>query len=330
MRTFILLSGMAIVAGCATDAEVSENPMLDGYSVIGTLPEDADVDALVSDMSEGSMMIVGHPDSSDVGMILSEGSSLARIASDDWSMSGGPACLDCGTGCTAGVSTRTIRFTMSHDQGVAAEEFSLLRTYSANFSNSTVSPASFSAPIGNTVTIDVTGTINNCSATFGYDFDVQGEQVVFATSTVHNGNLGGAAGGDAICNTRATAAGFSGNFKAWLGTSSSSAAARMTGYTTNYILPDGTTVANNFTDLTDGSLDIRINRNELNAAVGNTNVWTGANGSGVATANTCTDWTTSSSTIRGTIGRTDRVDNGWSNYNVHYCNQTRRLYCVQQ
>ena len=40
--------------------------------------------------------------------------------------------------------------------------------------------------------------------------------IVFATSTLQDGNLGGLAGADAICNTRASAAGLPGAYVAWL------------------------------------------------------------------------------------------------------------------
>ena len=39
---------------------------------------------------------------------------------------------------------------------------------------------------------------------------------VFVTSTVHDGNLGGLVGADAICNSLASAAGLAGTYKAWL------------------------------------------------------------------------------------------------------------------
>jgi len=41
-------------------------------------------------------------------------------------------------------------------------------------------------------------------------------RIVFATSTLQNGNLGGLAGADQICQEHADAAGLLGSFKAWL------------------------------------------------------------------------------------------------------------------
>ena len=45
---------------------------------------------------------------------------------------------------------------------------------------------------------------------------VTGSGLVFVTSTTHNGNLGGVAGADAICNARAAAAGLPGSYLAWI------------------------------------------------------------------------------------------------------------------
>src|SRR5262245_28339890 len=53
-------------------------------------------------------------------------------------------------------------------------------------------------------------------------------KAVFATSTLQDGNLGGLEGADAICATRATAALLPGTFKAWLSTTTTSAASRLT------------------------------------------------------------------------------------------------------
>lgn len=60
---------------------------------------------------------------------------------------------------------------------------------------------------------------------------------VFVTSTSYNGNLGGLAGADAKCNTRAAAAGLSGTYKAFLAGSSSLSApvSYSSGFTLHYL-----------------------------------------------------------------------------------------------
>ena len=59
---------------------------------------------------------------------------------------------------------------------------------------------------------------------------------VFVTSTTYKGNLGGLAGADAKCQTRANAASLGGTWKAWLSDSTTSAASRLTQSVSGYIL----------------------------------------------------------------------------------------------
>lgn len=109
--------------------------------------------------------------------------------------------------------------------------------------------------------------------------DVLPGKTVFITSQVFNGNLGGLAGADAKCQQLATAAGLGGTYKAWLSDSTTDARDRLTHATVPYRLVDGTTVANDFTDLTDGSLDAPINRAENGTVVGD-RPWTGTDFAG--------------------------------------------------
>ena len=87
---------------------------------------------------------------------------------------------------------------------------------------------------------------------------------VFVTSTTHAGNLGALDGADAICQARAdslVSMAPPGAYEAWL-SSAASSAARLTHATVPDRLVDGTIVANNWTDLTDGDLQAPINRSE--------------------------------------------------------------------
>ncbi len=81
-----------------------------------------------------------------------------------------------------------------------------------------------------------------------------GNKIIFKTSTTYNANLGGVAGADSKCQARANAAGLTGTYKAWISTSSSSPATTFTKYSSPYILTDGTQIASNWNDLTDGSI----------------------------------------------------------------------------
>ena len=80
---------------------------------------------------------------------------------------------------------------------------------------------------------------------------------VFVTSTIHDGNLGGLAGADAICQARAEADGSlaaPGTYKAWLsaGGAGNSAADRLTHATVPYKLVNGTQIAADWDRLVDG------------------------------------------------------------------------------
>ena len=96
-----------------------------------------------------------------------------------------------------------------------------------------------------------------------------GACLVFATSTLRNGALGGLNGADAICQERAGAGGLPGTYRAWLsdGTGSPSTRFRRSGQ--GYRLPDAaqTSIATDWTDLTDGKLRHAINVTELGETV---------------------------------------------------------------
>ena len=78
--------------------------------------------------------------------------------------------------------------------------------------------------------------------------------------------LGGVTGADSVCQARANAAGLSGTFKAWIsgGSYSSSPASRFTRSTVlPYVRIDGAVVANDWNDLTDGTIQNPINIDEF-------------------------------------------------------------------
>lgn len=92
-------------------------------------------------------------------------------------------------------------------------------------------------------------------------------KLVFASSEVYSGNLGGLSGADTKCQTLAASAEIIGEgraFRAWLSDNQKDAASRLTHSLTPYILLDGTPIAANWADLTDGTLAHAIDRNEKN------------------------------------------------------------------
>ena len=157
---------------------------------------------------------------------------------------------------------------------------------------------------------------------------------VFLTSTRHNGNLGGVAGADAICQARAGAAGLSGTYLAWLSDDSLSPASRFTRASTPYVLTNGTVVAGDWSDLTDGSIAHHIDLTELGTTVtGIKTVWTRTSPNGTQPSSLgpdCQSWTTASSSQHGTNGQFEGALSDWSFIGTTTCNAPLRIYCFQQ
>jgi cysteine-rich repeat protein len=164
---------------------------------------------------------------------------------------------------------------------------------------------------------------------------------VFVTSTLHDGDLGGLAGADAICNTRAQEANLPGTYMAWVSTDAPNGtpATRFTQSTQAYVRTDGVTVANDWSDLVDGSLDNPINVTETGEAppLGNVTcgqndptAWTGTSADGTLQGNyTCNNWTDTAGSALW--GRTTVTNVDWSQWCAGGpCNWVATLYCFQQ
>ena len=82
----------------------------------------------------------------------------------------------------------------------------------------------------------------------------------FVSQDQRNGSLGGLSGGDNLCNVEAVIAGLPPTYKAWLSDGTTSAAARLTHATVPYKRIDGVTIADDWADLTDGTLDAPLDR----------------------------------------------------------------------
>ncbi len=109
----------------------------------------------------------------------------------------------------------------------------------------------------------------------------------------------------------------------------------------DYVLPDGTVVANDWADLTDGTLDVAINVMADGVTQYHGYVWTSANADGTYnTANdndqylygTCEYWTENNLPYGiGRVGHSDAVDAGWTvQPGFHNCTNTYAVYCVRQ
>lgn len=186
---------------------------------------------------------------------------------------------------------------------------------------------------------------------------------VFVTSTQHRGNIPGTSAADLFCNIRAQAGGHSGYFKAWISDSpETDPESTFTRSAIPYALPDGSVVAANWTDLTDGQLNVPIDQDENGQSVvppsaqTDFNVWTGTDHRGEhyflpspneTVALDCDNWfATDAQTVVsddgvpwGIGGYTSRADDRWSlqflnNFEllspVTACSRKRNLYCFEQ
>jgi hypothetical protein len=152
---------------------------------------------------------------------------------------------------------------------------------------------------------------------------------VFVSSTTTQGNFGGTSGADGICANLASAAGLSGSFKAWLSVAGDGPSTRFTEAAVPYALVDDTVIANDWSDLTDGSLAHAIDLDENGHAVSG-DVWTSTTTAGApTTTNTnCTDYTSTSGF--GVCGNTGLKTGGWTNSSTPGCALSLRLYCFEQ
>jgi len=161
-------------------------------------------------------------------------------------------------------------------------------------------------------------------------FDDANPKLVFATSTLHTGDLGGLAGGDAICNAAATAASLPGTYLAWLGDGSDAPASRFT-KGAPYALVNGTPVAEHFLDLADGTLLNPIDRDESGSAVTASTPWTGVAPDGTSSPGAdCLNWSSASGGFTGATGSTTTSGTGWTQTGPDFCDTPQRLYCFQQ
>ncbi|MFT4036996.1 MAG: hypothetical protein QM692_02350 [Thermomicrobiales bacterium] len=158
-----------------------------------------------------------------------------------------------------------------------------------------------------------------------------GPCLVFLSSSLHTGALGGLSGADAICQSLAAAASQPGSYKAWLSDATGSALSRFVQSPGPYRLVNGTRIASSFADLTDGSLLTQISVTETGGNSGVTEaVFTGTNIDGNASLTaSCGNWMNAAGGGGG-AGRADVVDANWTTFALGSCGIQHHLYCFQQ
>jgi cysteine-rich repeat protein len=158
--------------------------------------------------------------------------------------------------------------------------------------------------------------------------------IVFITSLSYSGNLGGLAGADGICQAHAAETRLPGTYQAWLSTTSQSPSNRFGfpySFTGRFVLPDSTVIAEDWSDLLDGTLLAPIDRNEDSAlVVGPQHVWTHTIKTGhPVSGDPCNTWGSASNAFNAFVGSSASTTAGWTTTNTHSCNSSARLYCFQ-
>lgn len=149
---------------------------------------------------------------------------------------------------------------------------------------------------------------------------------VFVTSTEHNGNLGGLAGGDAICNTLAGALG--GKWVAWLSGGGQSAANRLSAGGPWYLVDGKTLVFASKAALSTSGPTAALSMDEKGATHSAGRAWTGTSQAGQPLAENCGGWVYSAALIGAWGDITSTV--AWSKANTQSCGGAARLYCFEE
>ena len=160
------------------------------------------------------------------------------------------------------------------------------------------------------------------------------ERIIFMSSSLGQGSgWNGVSGADAICQANAQSAGLNGTYLAWIADSnpSSAPATRFEQATVPYVIPDGTTIANNWTDLTDGTLSnaplsLPDGTTSFTFKTAMTNV--NADGTQTSSTNTCSDFSSNTGNIRTGVGYNN--DSTWTDNADGACSVSTRIYCVEQ
>ena len=157
--------------------------------------------------------------------------------------------------------------------------------------------------------------------------------IVFLTSTTHDGNLGGLSGADSICQDLATIAGLPGTYLAWLSDSTNSPSTRFIRATVPYVLTDGTQIADDWSDLTDGNIDAPINVDEKMQSYSDLGrTWTNTKGDGTikTSSHNCENWTATPALSSSQAGDFFSQGLNWTDASQADCKTDLRLYCFQQ
>lgn len=149
---------------------------------------------------------------------------------------------------------------------------------------------------------------------------------VFVTSTLHDGALQGVAGADAICATRATAAGLTGTFIAYLSDATLDAPSRLS-TSRGWVRTDGAPFADAPTAFSTGDLVFPARLDEYGNDLGDPLVYSGTD-YGVKTLETCANWTSADVVDTGSVNEGKFAFDMPRTWGLTCSNQAR-LLCVE-
>ena len=173
--------------------------------------------------------------------------------------------------------------------------------------------------------------------TIGVQAAANNEKTVFLTKSSFESNMGGLSGADAKCQAEADdpeSTVPSGTYLAWLSDGTNSPDTRFTKSSHPYVLPDGTKIADNYTDLTDGDIQNIINIDSTGKTLGQKHFWSSTESDGTSAQSfvTCKGWTWTKTSVysHSMLGITNKKSTLWSLHAREKCGKTYRLVCFQQ
>jgi hypothetical protein len=170
---------------------------------------------------------------------------------------------------------------------------------------------------------------------------------VFVTNQSYDANLSGLEGADTKCQEAAVNAGLNGTWKAYIGKQGTSPESRIYQSSVPYKRLDGTTVANDYTDLTDGKIAAQINIDEFGQLQNASYfyAWTGSSGAD-GKVSSCRNWTYNNKVYSngtwvvpkfwtdygsaGIINWPSNRQDQWYKMVSSGCHVKNRLYCIEQ
>jgi hypothetical protein len=163
--------------------------------------------------------------------------------------------------------------------------------------------------------------------------DIDGNNLVFVSSSSSTGSFGGLAGADTECQKLAEDANLAGTYRAWLSAPGARAPIPATSRVTGqgpFLLVNGAMIADDVSDMVDGDgPDRQINITQWNQTTRATQVWTGTDSGGAYSDLSCGTWDTTAAT--GTVGDPTLHTAAWTDdRTAAMCSSSAALYCFQQ